>query len=184
MKWRNGARKLLQLIPLLRSISSPPPSVSLNLLSFYTPHTLFPFFSFLWFVPPTHIDPHALDPVGGLVLLHYSTAHEWCFPYGSREGGRHRRRKSVSGKHSSLSFQGGGSWMWFMINSAPPITFKLNTTLKHSSGTLYSRTLLTDFALGVLNPWQQPSTYMCAEEKATKTNVSFITVRLWSSSKG
>lgn len=35
--------------------------------------------------------------------------------------------------------QGGGSRMWFMINGASPITFKLRASLKHGSSTPHSR---------------------------------------------
>lgn len=154
MKWRNRARRLLQMILLLRSISSLPPSFSLNLLSSLPspPLPRFSFSCFSWFVPQTHIDPHALDPVGGLVPLRRSTAHDWHSPYGRRRRRRRRRytggierereREKVSQwKTEQPWVQGGGSWswMWFMINGASPITFQLKASLKHGSSTPHRR---------------------------------------------
>lgn len=122
MKWRNRARRLLQMIVLVHSISSLPPSFSLNLFPslLYPPPPQLPSFSslfscFLWFVPQTHIDPRALDPVGGLVPPHRSTAHDWRSPYGrrrrrcreGRDGGRERVRVS-QWKQSSLEFREEG----------------------------------------------------------------------------
>lgn len=97
MKWRNRASRPLQMIPVLCSPSHRShPLFPLNLLSLYTPLSPPPP-CFLWFVHQTHIDPHALDPVGGLVPLRRSTAHDWRFPYGRRRytGGERGESQSV-----------------------------------------------------------------------------------------
>lgn len=141
MKWRNRAHRLLQTIPLVRSISSLFLLIS-SLLCFSSPPLLI-FSCFLWFVPQTRIDPHALGPVGGLVPLRRSTAHDWRSPYGRRKrcpGGRERVRVS-QWKTEQTWVQGGErwSWMWFMINGAFPITFELKESLKHCSSTLHRK---------------------------------------------
>lgn len=77
MKWRNGASRLLRMIPLPRSHP-----LFLLISSSFTPTLHHHYLHFFRFVQQTHIDPRALDPVGGLVPLHRSTAHDWRFPYG------------------------------------------------------------------------------------------------------
>lgn len=96
------------------------------------------------FGPQKHIDPHALDPAGGLVPLHRSTAHDWRSPYGRRRkrypGGRERVGVSQWKTEQPL-VQGGErrSPMWFMINGASPITFQLKASLQHRSSALHRR---------------------------------------------